>query len=501
MMMFLLVAGLVAANALFVLMEFAMVRVRPARVEVLARRGSKRALAVQEVLTRLDDYLAAIQVGITVIALALGAVGEPAVTAALSERLSGLFSALPPHWTRIISFSIAVSTLAVLQIVLAELVPRAVAINYAEPLALWGVAPLKVLAKVLRLPIRAMTASSAAILRVFGLKPAAEAEHTVGIDEMRILLGETQEKGAIPLERLLLLENLFDFGSAKVTDAMRPRERIAYLSLARPWSENLDVIRDKRYSRYLLCENDLDSAIGVVHIKDLVLNEVGSNPDLKKLRRDLYEVSAGESLEKLLKTMPDKGVHLAAVRDPLNRIVGLITLEDIMEELVGEVRDEFEKTTGWMAGEFFASAAVDANLPTTERKATIRHLMDRMKAANPELDAEAAFAAVWERELKFASAVGRGVLVPHARLPGLKAPLIAVGRFAKAPPLPTPDGVPLRLVFLIMTPLETPTMQLKVLQRIASLVTNETLRRKILRVKSDEALLNLLRTADTLLAT
>lgn len=500
-MLMLLVAALIAANALFVLMEFALVRVRPARVEVLARRGSKRALAVQEILGRLDDYLAAIQVGITVIALALGAAGEPAVTAALTERLSGLFSALPPQWTRFISFAVAVSTLAVLQIVLGELVPRAVAINYAEPLALWGARPLKVLAVCLRLPIRAMTASSAAILRVFRLKPAAEADHSVGIEEMRVLLGETQERGAMPLERLLLLENLFDFGSAKVTDAMRPRERIAFLSLARSWAENLAVIRDKRYSRYPLCETGLDTAIGYVHVKDFVLVDGGGEPDLKQLRRDLYEVSASESLEKLLKTMPDKGVHLAVVRDPLNQITGLLTLEDILEELVGEVRDEFEKTTGWMAGEFFSRAAVDANLPTTERRATIRHLMDKMKAANPDLDADTAFAAVWERELKFASAIGRGVLVPHARLPGLTAPLIAVGRFAKAPPLPTPDGTPLRLVFLILTPLETPTMQLKVLQRIASLITNETLRRKILRAKSDESLLNLLRTADTLLAT
>jgi tellurite resistance protein TerC len=305
----------------------------------------------------------------------------------------------------------------------------------------------------------------------------------------------------MPLERLLLLENLFDFGSSKVSEAMRPRERIAYLSLARTWAENLAVIRDKRYSRYPLCETDLDTAIGFVHIKDLILNDVGAEPDLKKVRRDLYEVPDTDLLETLLKTMPDKGVHLAVARDGLNRIMGLITLEDIIEELVGEVRDEFEAVKGWVTGEFFSRAAVDANLPTTERKATIRHLMDRMKAANPELDADAAFVAVWERELKFASAVGHGVLVPHARLPGLKAPLIAVGRFAKAPPLPTPDGAPLRLVFLILTPLETPTMQLKVLQRIASLITNETLRRKILRAKTDDSLLTLLRTADTLLAT
>jgi nitrogen PTS system EIIA component len=126
--------------------------------------------------------------------------------------------------------------------------------------------------------------------------------------------------------------------------------------------------------------------------------------------------------------------------------------------------------------------------------------VDRLKGLHPELDAEAAFNAVWDRELKFTSAIGGGVLLPHARLPGLPQPLVAVGRFPKAPPLPTPDAVPLRLVFLLLTPLETPVVQLKVLQRIASLLTNETLRRKLLRAKTDPALLELLRTADTLLA-
>lgn len=497
----LLVVALIAANALFVLMEFAVVRVRPARIEILALKGGRRAVAVQGVLTKLDDYLAACQVGITILSLTLGWVGEPTVAAAVERALGPAVHALPPTLFHGLVFTISLAILSWLHIVLGELVPRTIGIQFAERVALWGVLPLVTFAAFLRWPVRFLSASSRGILRLFGVKPASEADHTVTVDEMRVLLGETQEKGAMPLERLLLLENLFDFGSAKVSEAMRARERIAFLSLARPWEENLAVIRDKRYSRYLLCETDLDSAIGVVHIKDLILNEVGSNPDLKKLRRDLYEVPASEPLEKLLKTMPDKGIHLAVVRDELNRIAGLITLEDIMEELVGEVRDEFENKANWVAGEFFSRAAVDANLPTTERKATIRHLMDKMKAANPDLDAEAAFAAVWERELKFASAVGRGVLVPHARLPGLQAPLIAVGRFAKAPPLPTPDGVPLRLVFLILTPLETPTMQLRVLQRIASLITNETLRRKILRAKSDESLLTLLRTADTLLAT
>ncbi len=500
-MLMLLAAALIGANALFVLMEFALVRVRPSRIEVLARKGGRRALAVQGVLRSLDDYLAACQVGITILSLTLGYIGEPAIARAIEGSLGAWTARLPPVLFHGLVFALSIGVLSWFHIVLGELVPRTLGIQFAETVSLWGVLPLIGFAAFLRWPVRFLSASSKGILRVFRVKPAAEADHSVTVDEMRVLLGETQEKGAMPLERLLLLENLFDFGSSKVSEAMRPRERIVYLSLSKPWAENLAVIREKRYSRYPLCETDLDTAIGYVHIKDLVLEDAGAEPDLKKLRRDLYEVSDGELLEKLLKTMPDKGVHLAIARDGLNRIMGLLTLEDILEELVGEVRDEFEKVKGWMTGELFSRAAVDANLPTTERKATIRHLMDKMKAANPDLDADTAFAAVWERELKFASAVGHGVLVPHARLPGLKAPMIAVGRFAKAPPLPTPDGAPLRLVFLILTPLETPTMQLKVLQRIASLIMNETLRRKILRAKTDESLLTLLRTADTLLAT
>jgi len=495
-----LILVLIAANALFVFMEFALMRARPARIEIMARKGSARALAVQRILANFDEYLAAMQVCITMISLALGAIGEPVVMEQINEHFSAWVQGVPAAWVRALSFAVAVSLLAVLQIVLAELIPRAVAIHYAEPIALFGARPLKAIAWFLRAPVKLMTGASKAILRLFGLKAASEAEHAVTVEEMRVLLGETHDKGAMPLERLILLENLFDFASAKAAEAMRPREKIIFLSLARPWAENLALIREKKFTRYPLCELGLDTAIGYVHVKDLVLNEQGSEPDLKKLRRDLFEVSDAEPLEKLLKTMPDKGIHMALVRDGLGRVSGLLTLEDIIEELIGEVRDEFGRSRGWADGELFARAVVEANLPPGDRREAISYLIARLKTARPELDGQAALAAVWERELKFASAVGRGVIVPHARLAGLSEPIIAVGRYAKAAPFPTPDGVPVRLVFLILTPLETPVVQLKILQRIASLVTNENLRRKLWRAKTDDSLLHILRTADTLLA-
>jgi CBS domain containing-hemolysin-like protein/mannitol/fructose-specific phosphotransferase system IIA component (Ntr-type) len=496
-----LIAVLIAVNAVFVLGEFALMRVRPARIELMARRGDARAVAVQEVLSRFDEYLAAMQVCITIISLALGAVGEPAVVDTLNIRFARLVAELPPAWLHVLSFAVAVAALAVVQIVLAELIPRAVAIHYAEPIALLCARPLKVLALFLKIPIQLTTSSSSAILRVFGLKPAAEADQTVTVEEMRVLLGETQDKGSMPLERLLLLENLFDFASAKAGEAMRPREKIVFLSLTRSWAENLAIIRQKKFTRYPLCSSDgIDSAVGYVHLKDMLLREGAGEPDLKLLRRDLFETTDAEPLERLVKNMPDKGVHMALVRDASSRVIGLLTLEDIFEELVGEVRDEFGRARGWADGELFTRAVVEANLPPGDRQDAITYLIARLKTARPELDAAAAFTAVWERELKFASAVGHGVLVPHARLAGLAEPIIAVGRYAKPAAFPTPDAVPVRLVFLLLTPLEIPVVQLKILQRIASLVGNENLKRKLWGAKTDEALLEILRTADTLLA-
>jgi CBS domain containing-hemolysin-like protein/mannitol/fructose-specific phosphotransferase system IIA component (Ntr-type) len=499
-MILLLTALLIAANAVFVLMEFALMRVRPARVELLARRGSLRAAAVQDVLARLDEYIAAMQVCLASIALALGAVAEPDLMMVVRAGLTRWVGALPPASIRAVSFAAAVAALAIIQLLFAEMTPRAVAAHYAEPLALLGARPLKVLAWFLRVPIRLTTAASRGLLRLFGLKPPSEADQTVGVDEMRVLLNEAQEKGRLPLERLLLLENLFDFGAAKASEAMRPRDSVAFLSLAKPWSENLALIRDKRFTRYPLCELGLDTVIGYVHLKDLILNDVGPEPDLRKLRRDLFETTEIEPLERLVKTMPDKGAHLALVRDAAGVVAGVLTLEDVFEEIVGEIKDEFSRPRDWADGLLFARAAVDANLPPGEREVAIARLVERLKLVRPELDAKTAYAAVWDREMKFASAVGRGVLVPHARLPGLLEPMIAVGRYAKPSAVPTPDGVPIRLVFLILTPAETPVVQLKILQRIASLVTNETLRRRLWRVRTDESLLELLRTADTLLA-
>lgn len=493
---------LIALNGFFVLMEFALVRVRASRIEIMARKGDLRAVQVQDILAHLDSYLAVLQVGITVVGLALGWVGEPALAAALHHLLEKLGIGVPSELLHPISLAIALGMLSWAHIVLGELVPRSIGIQRAESVAVWGSIPLKVLRGVLHLPVRFLSASSLFFLHLMKMHSAAESDQIFSEDEMRILIGETHEKGKFPLERVFLLENIFDLGAAKAGEAMVGKDKIAFLSLAKPWAENLEIIKARRYSRYPLCTDGLDSVVGLVHLKDLVLrDQLGKEPDLHHLRRDIAEVTEGESLEPLLKSFPDRGIQMALVRNALGQVTGLLTFEDIIEELVGEVHDEFDLPQAWSLSDWVVPGAVAMQLQAADRRDAIEQLVSRLKAAEPAIDAAAVLKAVLDRESLFSSAVGRGVAVPHARMSALDRPLVAVGRFSKALPFPAPDATPVRLLFLILTPAATPVAQLKVLSRIAALMSNETFRRKLMRAKSPESMLELLRTADTLLAT
>lgn len=492
---------LIGLNILFVLMEYALVRTRPARIEMLARKGDARALRVQEMLSHLDRYLAAIQVGITLVALALGAFAEPPITEILQSWTERALGDLPDLPLRGVSLAVALVLLAYLQIVLGELLPRAVAIHKAEAIALWGSFPLQVFALLCRIPVAIMSTSSAALLRLLRLKPVSELEAAASEDEIRVILSESQEKGVLPFERLILHENLFDLSKAKARDAMTPRDKIAFLSLAKPWPENLETIRARRFSRYPLCRDDLGNVVGFVHVKDIVLQSDAAAPDLERIRRDIASVPETEPVERMLKTFPDKGIHMALAKDEKSMVSGVVTLEDLFEEIVGEVQDEFDLPQARSLADVVVPSAVAVGLEAKNADEAIRILTERLCAAEPSIRRDEALRAVIERERQFSSAVGRGVAVPHARLADIKRPFVALGRFAKPVPFAAvPDAVPIRLVFLVLTPVGSPVAQLRILARIAALASNESMRRRMVRAKSAEALLELLRTADTLLA-
>lgn len=450
----------------------------------------------------MDRYLAAIQVGITMVGLALGWVGEPALAQALKRTFSHWEPLFSPGLSHALSFALALGILTLIQVVLGELLPRTIALQNAERIALWGAYPLRIFALMIRPAVALASFLSLFMTRLLGLKPASESESPVSEEELRVLLGESQEKGRLPLERLLLLENLFDLAVAKVSDAMVPREKVVFLSLKKTWAENLETIRSRRFSRYPLCEDGLDSVIGLVHVKDLVLRSALAEPDFdpRRARRDISEALEADPLEKLLRVFPDKGIHMSVVRNGAGQVSGIITLEDIMEEIIGEVHDEFDLPQAWSLMDVLVPAAVAVNLAAPDRRGVIAVLLGRLAAAHGSLRESETLQLVWDRERKFSSAVGRGVAVPHARLANLERPLVALGRFSPPVAFPTPDNVPVRLVFLILTPASTPVLQLKVLGRIAAIVTNDNIRRRLLRARTAESLIDTLRTADTLIA-
>jgi len=492
---------LVLVNGAFVLVEYALLRVRSSRLEILARKGSSAAKLAQDMQARFDYYLAAIQVGLILTALALGRLGEPILAAWLKERFSGAAVLLGPRWDAVLGFVAALAILTFVMSVFGELLPRSIALRKAEAVALWGAYPLKVFAAVFRPAVSLMSFSSRVILRLLGLSGPAASDASLSADEMRVLIGETQEKGALALEQLFLLENLFDFGKAVAADAMVPREKIAALSLADSWETNLGVIRARRFSRYPLCETDLDSALGLVHVKDVFLNQqIAAPPDLRRLKREIMSVSDAEPLEKLVKILPDRGVHMALVRNALGRVAGLITLEDIIEELVGEVHDEFDLPQAWSFMDVVSRKSVAVHLQAADRAAAVRRVMGLLEKAHPGSIPAGALSAVLEREERLSSCIGRGVAVPHARLASLDKGLVAVGRFGKPIDFGGGDKGAVRLVFLALTPAAHPVLQIRILSRIASLVANENLRRKLLQAPSAESLFDILRTADTMLA-
>lgn len=494
-------ALLIFLNALFVLMEYALVRVRPSLLEVLARRGNVKARRVQEIQKGLDHYLAAIQLGMTLIAIALGWIAQPDLAALIAREIRA-YPWLPagPRTVTVLSLAGALGLLTWMHVLFGELLPRGVAFQKAEPIALWGAWPLKIFANLFRWPIAFMSFCSVHALKILGLKAAADNELIVGEEEMRLLLYSTQEKGAIPLERLLLIENLFNIGAANVAEVMTPKSDIAALDLQKSWDENLAVIRERRYSRYPLCDRNLDAPVGIIHIKDIFLKEGGTPPDLNALKRELTFVSEADRLDKLLKNFPDKGIHLALVKNSKGEATGLVTLEDILEELIGEVRDEFDKGAVWSLSDSLSLASVAVGVEALDRQSALAALAKTLSAARPELEARKIFDAAWERELHFSSGLGRGIAFPHARIADLKSPAIAVARFSKPVAFPSPDNVPVRLAFLILTPASAPVFQLRILSRLAALVSNEGLRKRMFAAKSPEALFEALCSADTLTA-
>ncbi|MBI4803523.1 MAG: DUF21 domain-containing protein [Elusimicrobia bacterium] len=485
-------------NAFFVLAEFALVKVRFTRLEELAAKGNPAAQTAKEAVQHMDGYLAAIQLGITMASLGLGWIGEPA----LARIMEPLWRGMGIEFFHAVSYSVSFATafliITAMHVILGEQVPKYMAILTPEKTILWLALPLKIFYRSTYYPMLLINNSSNFILRLFRVK-AGESELLHSEEELRMILGQSQEHGRLSLGRLMMFENLFDFGKTYVKEIMTPKSAIACILPARPWAENLAVIREKKYSRYPLAHTGPDDIFGFVHFKDLALDFLNcsakyESPDLAGLKREIHSISEDVTVEKALREFQERRIHLALTRAQKGAVTGLLTLEDIVEELTGELRDEFEQPPRLTLSRLLVKEGCALDLKETSRFEAIREVLENLHTAAPSFDKEEAFKAIIKRENNFSTALGHQTAFPHARLQDLSRPLVAAGKSREGIFFPSPDNQRVKIMFLILTPFNEPTIQLNILAQLSGLISNLTLRKRLFSAKTPENLIDIIRT-------
>jgi CBS domain containing-hemolysin-like protein len=333
---------LIFLNGFFVASEFALVKVRSSQLDLLEEEGNRRASLANHVISNLDAYLSATQLGITLASLALGWIGQPYVASLLAPVLThvGISSKAVVDG---ISITVGFAIITYFHIVLGELTPKTISIRKALQTSLWVSAPLHLFYLIFRPAIWFLQVSAAGILRLLRLDPVAENELGHSEEELRMILTESDSKTEVPTLSKELLINALDFRRRVVRDIMTPRGDVIYLDVEDSFEANLQVALESNHTRFPLVQGHLDNTVGLIHIKDLMKEMKKPKPDLLTVRRDLLPVPEFMPLEKLLNTFLAKRVHLALVVDEFGGAVGIVTLDNVLEELVGEIKDEFDQ--------------------------------------------------------------------------------------------------------------------------------------------------------------
>ena len=334
---------LVAANAFFVAAEFALVGVRRSRIDALAAEGDGKAATVQEALKHLDRYISATQLGITLASLALGWIGEPAL-AVLVDRIAGAFGMPVPTGAEhtIAAIAIAFLIITFLHIVLGELMPKSVALIRPERVSRWVARPLMLFAQVMSPFIHVLNGTANRLLRIFGVEAASEAQHVHSPEELRLLVVQAHAHGTLDESDSAMLAGVFDFHQKKARDVMRPRTDVVALDVESSQDEVWEVLRSERYSRYPVYRETLDDPVGVFLAKDLWLHDGTAPFDLQAFVREALYVPESRPAELVLDDLRKTRAHMAVVLDEYGGTAGIITMEDLIEEVIGDIADEYD---------------------------------------------------------------------------------------------------------------------------------------------------------------
>ena len=336
------IGALVFLNGFFVAAEFALVKIRMSQLDALAEEGNARAAKAKTVAGDLDAYLSACQLGITLASLGLGWLGEPF----LAQMLQPVFALLgisSPAIITTISFLVAFSVITFLHIVLGEQAPKILAIRKALPTTLIISGPLRMFYIIFKPAIWFLNASSNWVLKhILRTEPVKEGELAHSEDELRLILDESEKSDEVSSIGRDILVNALDMRRRVVRDIMTPRGDVVYLDIEQTFDDNVKRALESRHTRFPLCRGHLDHTIGLIHIKELVPMMRDPAPDLMKIKRELIPVPEMMSLEKLLNFFLVRHAHLAIVVDEYGGTVGMVTMENILEELVGDIQDEFD---------------------------------------------------------------------------------------------------------------------------------------------------------------
>lgn len=339
-----LVVLLIALTAFFVASEFAIVRIRGSRIDQLIAQGNKRAAVTKRIINNLDGYLSASQLGITVASLGLGWLGEPTVQRVLHplfERLE-----LPDSLVKILSFIIAFSFITFFNVVVGELAPKNLAIQRTEAVALAVSTPLLWFYRLLYPFIWVLNSSARVITGMFGLKPASDQELAMSEEELRIILSESFKSGEINQSEYRYVSRIFEFDNRIAKEIMVPRTEIYSIDKGSEMEEVLSTIKNERFTRYPVTDGDKDNIIGLVNVKEFLTacmsNDCHGSEPIIRFIKPIIRVIETIPIQNLLVKMQKERTHMAVLFDEYGGTAGIVTVEDILEEIVGDIRDEFD---------------------------------------------------------------------------------------------------------------------------------------------------------------
>ncbi|MFM7329672.1 MAG: hemolysin family protein [Bacteroidota bacterium] len=330
---------LVFLNGFFVAAEFAIVKVRSSQIALQTGFSKK---AAESIVGNLDGFLAATQLGITLASLGLGWVGEDVVSRMILNSMNALGLGIEEKLAHSIAFPVAFVVITILHIVFGELAPKSLAIQYPTATTMKLAIPLRLFYFFFRPIVLILNGFANMILRLLGIRPVREQIHSE--EELKLIIAESEEGGAIETSERELIQNVFDFDNRIVRQIMVPRMKVSGLNVSMTIEDALNLVMKEGYSRYPVYEGSLDDIIGIVHAKDITVNHIErTQKSLRDIVRPAFYITENKGIDVLLREFQRKKVQMAVVISEFGGTLGIVTLEDILEELVGEIQDEHDQ--------------------------------------------------------------------------------------------------------------------------------------------------------------